>query len=153
MALAWITIFFVFFAWSAIEPEDPIIWAMEVFPAAIGLLILAATWNRFHLTGLAYWLILLHAIILMIGGHYTYAKVPFFDWLKEHFELTRNNYDKVGHFMQGFVPAIIARELILRNTPLKNGGWLFAIVISVISLSYIVLTRVCELIVKFAEFE
>jgi len=131
LAILWVVLFFIFFAWSAIEPYDPVIWALEVLPAALGIIILAATWNKFRLTPITYWLILLHAIILMIGGHYTYEKVAFFEWLKNYFGFARNNYDKVGHFMQGFVPAIIAREILIRKTPLKKGGWLFTMVICV----------------------
>lgn len=96
---------------SAIHPKDYPTWLLETAPAIIGFIILAATRRRFPLTTLAYWLILAHGVIVMVGGHYTYAEVPLFDWLKDVFNLELNNYDKVGHFAQGFVSAIIAREL------------------------------------------
>jgi len=127
----WLAVFLVVFAWSAINPEDPVIWVLEVLPAAIALILLSATWRPFPLTRMTYWLILLHAVVLMVGGHYTYERVPLFDWIRDIFDLTRNNYDKLGHFMQGFVPAIVAREILLRKTPLRPGGWLFAIVVCV----------------------
>jgi putative membrane protein len=96
----------------------------------IAFAILAATRKSFPLTPLVYWLILAHSIVLMVGGHYTYAEVPLFDWLKEPLGWSRNNYDKVGHFMQGFVPALVTRELLLRRTPLLRGGWLNVIVVA-----------------------
>ncbi len=111
----WLSIFFAFFIWSFINPKDLFTWFLEVIPAIIGLMVLAFTYKRFKLTTLLYVLILIHSIILMIGGHYTYAQVPFFDYIKEIFELERNNYDKVGHFAQGFIPAMIAREIIIRK--------------------------------------
>ena len=117
--------------WSAIHPKDYLTWALETAPAIIAVIILLATYRRFPLTGLAYGLILVHCIILMIGGHYTYAEVPLFDWLKELYHLDRNNYDKVGHFAQGFVPAIIAREIIIRNRVLTNANWLNFFVICI----------------------
>ena len=103
-------VFSLILIWSAINPHDRFTWFLEVLPALMGLVILAATYKRFTFTKLAYWLILLHAIILMIGGHYTYAEVPLFNWLRDTFNLGRNHYDKVGHFAQGFVPAIITRR-------------------------------------------
>lgn len=106
-------------------------WLLEVFPALIGFVILAFTYKTFPLTRLTYNLILIHATILMVGGHYTYAEVPFFDTLANLFDWQRNNYDKVGHFAQGFVPAIIAREILLRKTPLTHGMWLNFIVVSI----------------------
>ena len=116
-AVLWLVIFFSVLLWSAVRPHDYFTWFMEVFPAIIALIILAATYNRFRLTALVYWLILFHAVILMIGGHYTYAEVPLFDRVRDAFHQGRNNYDKVGHFAQGFIPAIIAREILLRKTP------------------------------------
>jgi len=116
---------------SAIHPKDLFTWFLEVFPALIGLAILVLTYKRFRLTNLAYVLIWIHAIILVIGGHYTYAEMPLFNWLKETFNLARNNYDRLGHFVQGFVPSIIAREILLRKTPLKQGKLLFFIVTSI----------------------
>ena len=129
--ILWIVIFVSVFIWSVIEPKDYFIWLLEVFPAIIAIIILAATEHKFPLTTLTYVLILLHCIILMIGGHYTYAEVPLFDWLKESFNWSRNNYDKIGHLAQGFFPAIIAREILVRTSPLQPSKWLFFIVVSV----------------------
>lgn len=123
-ALLWLAIFFSTLAWSGVRPHDYFTWFMEVQPAIIAIVVLSATYKRFRLTALAYWLILLHSVILMVGGHYTYAEVPLFDWVRDVFDQGRNNYDKVGHFAQGFVPAIITRELLLRKTPLTGGAWL-----------------------------
>lgn len=130
-AVLWFVIFFSVLLWSAIRPHDYFTWFMEVLPAIIAFLILAAAYNRFRLTGLAYWLILAHAVILMVGGHYTYAEVPLFDWVRDVFHQSRNNYDKVGHFAQGFIPAIVSREILLRKTPLRQGAWLSFITVSV----------------------
>ena len=116
------------FIWSAIHPYDYFIWFLEVFPVIIALPILVFTYKKFPLTPLLYLLILLHAIILMVGGHYTYAEVPVFNWLRDTFDLSRNYYDRVGHFAQGFVPAMIAREILLRKNIVKKSGWLFFIV-------------------------
>lgn len=114
--------------WSAIDPFDPTIWVLEVFPAMIALVLITLSYKRFRLTNLLYVLITLHALILLVGGHYTYALVPAFDWLREPMGWSRNHFDRVGHFAQGFVPAMIARELLLRTSPLKSGKWLFAII-------------------------
>lgn len=103
-------------------------WLLEVFPIFIAVPILVATARRFPLTPLAYRLIFVHALILMVGGHYTYAKVPLGFWMEHALHLTRNNYDRIGHFAQGFVPAIIAREILLRRSPLSRGKWLFFLV-------------------------
>jgi putative membrane protein len=92
---------------------------------------MAATYRRFRLTTLAYFLILVHSVILMVGGHYTYAEVPLFDWIRDAFSMERNNYDKVGHLVQGFVPAIIAREILLRQQVIAGKGWLAFIVVSI----------------------
>jgi len=116
---------------SAIHPHDRLTWVLEVFPFFIAAPLLFLTWRRFPLTPLLYRLILVHAMILFIGGHYTYAEVPLGDWLKGLFTLDRNPYDRIGHFAQGFVPAILAREVLLRRTPLVRGGWLFFLVASV----------------------
>ena len=110
----WSALFFIVFIWSAINPKDYPTWLLEVMPAVVGFVILAFTRKKFPLTPLCYLLILLHCWILFIGGHYTYAEVPLFDYIKEIFEQSRNNYDKVGHFTQGFVPAIICREVLIR---------------------------------------
>jgi len=113
--VAWLAGFFIVFLWSAINPKDVFIWALEVSPAVIGLIILALTRESFPLTSLSYSLILIHCWILFVGAHYTYAEVPLFDSLRDVFTQSRNNYDKVGHFAQGLVPAILCREVIIRN--------------------------------------
>ncbi|MGZ8935080.1 MAG: DUF2238 domain-containing protein [Methylobacter sp.] len=120
----WLGVFFLVLLWSVINPRDYVTWILETAPALIAFIVLITTRRQFPLTSLAYILILIHSIILMIGAHYTYAEVPLFNWLKEAFNLERNNYDKIGHFAQGFVPAIIAREIILRNQVLKKINWL-----------------------------
>ena len=117
--------------WSGIHPRDTFTWFLEVLPALLGVGILAATYPRFRFSMLVYVLVSLHAIILMIGGHYTYAEMPAFNWLRDTFGLSRNYYDRVGHFAQGFVPAIIAREFLLRRSPLRRGKLLFFIVVSI----------------------
>ena len=104
------------FVWSVIRPHDMFTWVLEMAPIPLGLIVLAATYRRFRLTPLAYILIWIHAVILLIGAHYTYARMPLFDWIRDSFELSRNHYDRLGHFVQGFVPAIIAREVLLRRT-------------------------------------
>jgi len=109
--------------WSAIDPKDRVTWYLEVAPALIALVAMAVTWQRFQLTPLSYWLILLHSIILMVGGHYTYAEVPLFDTLTEIFDWQRNNYDKVGHFAQGFIPVVVARELLIRLAVVNGKVW------------------------------
>ena len=116
------------FVWSGWSPKDRRTWVLEVFPVVVAVPILVATRRRFPLTSLAYVLIALHATILMVGGRYTYAEVPLFDWIRDAFHLARNHYDRLGHFAQGLVPAIIAREILLRKTPLRRGGWLFFLV-------------------------
>ena len=117
--------------WSLIHPHDYLTWLLEVFPVLVGGVILFATYRRFRFTKLVYTLIAIHAIILMIGGHYTYAEVPLFNWLRDAGVFGRNDYDKVGHLAQGFVPALITRELLLRTSPLERGKWLTALSISV----------------------
>ena len=119
----WLLIFFVVLIWSGINPKEPLTWFVEVLPALIGIVVIALTYRSFHLTTLVYFLILIHCIILMIGGHYTYAEVPLFDHLKDLFNLERNNYDKVGHFAQGFIPALIAREIIIRKNLINDKFW------------------------------
>jgi len=120
---AWLAIYFGVLAWSAIDPKDGLTWFLEVFPALIALAVLAATRRRFPLTPLAYGLILVHAIILMVGGHYTYAEVPLGDWMKALLATDRNDYDKLGHFAQGFVPAIVAREILIRKAVIRGAAW------------------------------
>ncbi len=110
----WITLFISVLIWSAVNPKDYLTWALEVAPAIIGFILLAISRKRFPLTTLSYVLILLHCWVLMVGGHYTYAEVPLFDTIREVFNHSRNNYDKLGHFTQGFVPAVICREIIIR---------------------------------------
>jgi putative membrane protein len=112
---------------SAIHPYEMGTWWMEVFPIVIAVPILAATYRRFPLTPLVYTLIFVHAGILMLGGHYTYARVPLGFWMQDLFDFSRNHYDRIGHLAQGFIPAIIAREILLRRTALTRGGWLFFI--------------------------
>jgi putative membrane protein len=116
---------------SGIAPYDRATWLMEVFPILIGAPILILTYRRFPLTPLLYRLMFVHALILILGGHYTYARVPLGNWVQELFDSSRNHYDRLGHFAQGFVPAILARELLLRTSPLIRGKWLFCIVASV----------------------
>jgi putative membrane protein len=117
--------------WSAIKPHDYFTWILEVFPALIGGTILIATYGRLRFTTLVYTLIALHMIILMVGGHYTYAEVPIGNWFRDHFHLSRNHYDRLGHFAQGFVPAMIAREVLIRLGVIVRKGWLIAVVVSI----------------------
>ncbi|MCL5056720.1 MAG: DUF2238 domain-containing protein [Actinobacteria bacterium] len=119
------------FTWSGVNPHDRFTWMLEVLPAVIGFIILALTYPRFKFTRLAYFLIALHMVVLMVGGHYTYAHVPLFDWIRDTLDLSRNHYDRVGHFTQGFVPAVIAREILLKTSPLKRGKLLFFIVVCI----------------------
>lgn len=123
LTVVWLAIFAAVLAWSAIAPKDYPTWVLEVSPALLGLIVLTLTYNRFRLTPLLYWLILLHSVILMVGGHYTYAEVPLFDTLKPLFGWERNNYDKLGHLAQGFVPAMIARELLVRFAVVSSAAW------------------------------
>ncbi len=110
--------------WSFIDPEDRFTWLLEVLPFLIALPILAATARRFPLTPLVYTLIAIHATILMVGGHFTYAHVPLGDWMKDWFTFSRNHYDRIGHFAQGFVPAMVARELLIRRQVVRRSRWL-----------------------------
>jgi len=119
----WLGIFTLVLVWSGINPKDQFIWFLEVLPALIGIGVLAITYHSFRLTSLVYNLILVHCVILMVGGHYTYAEVPLFDYIKVIMEGSRNNYDKLGHFAQGFVPALIAREIILRKNIINGHHW------------------------------
>ena len=119
-----IALFFLGLLISGINPHDYFTWVLEVLPAIIGFIVLIFTFKKFTFTYLTYVFILIHCYILFIGGHYTYAEVPFFDWIKEVFHQSRNNYDKVGHFVQGFVPAVIIRELFVRKEIVKRGFWL-----------------------------
>ena len=133
MKYLWLIIYFTVLLWSVIDPKDQFTWFMEVVPALIGFVLIVTTYKKFPLTPLLYTLILIHMIILMIGGHYTYAEVPLFDWVKEVLHQSRNNYDKVGHFMQGFEPAILARELLIRKHIVQGSKlWLNYIILSIV---------------------
>ena len=116
---------------SAIGPTDRTTWWLEVAPVLLAAPILLGTWRRFPLTPLLYALIFVHALILILGGHYTYAQVPLGFWMQEAFGFARNHYDRIGHFAQGFVPAIVAREVLLRNRVVARGGWLAFVVVSI----------------------
>lgn len=126
-----IGLFIIGLIWSGIQPFDYFTWGLEVFPAVLGLIILIFTFKQFQFTFLTYCFILLHSYILFVGGHYTYAEVPLFDCIKEAFDLSRNNYDKVGHFAQGFIPAMIVRELFVRKNIVTNKKWLTFIVVCI----------------------
>ncbi len=121
--LVWSTVYLLVLIWSMVNPKDQFTWFLEVTPALIGGMVLIFTRFSFPLTSLTYSLILIHCVILMIGGHYTYAEVPLFDWIRDALQQERNNYDKVGHFVQGFVPAIIAREIVIRKSIISLPGW------------------------------
>ena len=115
----------VFLTWSGIEPQDTrLTWVLETVPVMMALPLLLLTYKRFPLSSLTYTLIAIHALILILGGHYSYAKVPLGFWMEDWFGWSRNNYDKIGHFMQGFGPAIYTREIIARTSPLRRGKWL-----------------------------
>jgi putative membrane protein len=116
---------------SGVSPLDRLTWVLEVFPAVAGALIFIFLYRRLRFTPLVYRLVLLHALVLILGGHYSYAKVPPGYWVQDALDLARNPYDRVGHFMQGFVPAVVAREVLLRKTPLRPGGWLSFLVVAV----------------------
>jgi putative membrane protein len=116
---------------SGIQPHDTFTWWLEVLPVFLAAPVLVLTYHRFRLTALVYRLIFIHAVILIIGAHYTYALVPLGNWAKELFDLSRNHYDRIGHLAQGFFPAILVREILLRCSPLRPGKWLFFIVVSV----------------------
>jgi putative membrane protein len=126
-----IALFFAGLIISGINPHDYFTWILEVFPAIIGFIVLLLTYRHFRFTNLTYCLILVHCYILFIGGHYTYAQVPAFNWIKDVFHQTRNNYDKIGHFTQGFVPAFIARELLVRLQVIEKRSWLAFITVCI----------------------
>ena len=117
---------------SVIEPYEMGTWFLEVVPVFIGIPILYFTFKRFPLTPLTYRLLTIHALILILGGHYSYARVPLGFWIQDLFDFSRNHYDRIGHLAQGFIPAILAREILLRTSPLKPGKWLFVIVMSIV---------------------
>ena len=123
MKYLWGLIFLATLIWSFIEPKDRLTWWLEAGPALIGAAVLVATYRSFRLTGLVYGLILLHCVVLLVGAHYTYAEVPLFDYLRELMGSSRNNYDKLGHFVQGLVPALIAREILLRKQVIVGKAW------------------------------
>lgn len=124
-------VFAVVLAWSAVYPHDYFTWWLEIFPALIAVAVLSITYPKFQFTTFVYALITIHACILFVGGHYTYAEVPLFNWIRDHYHLARNDYDRVGHFAQGFVPALVAREVLLRRKIVLKRGWLFFIVVSI----------------------
>jgi putative membrane protein len=124
-------IFLAVLIWSGIHPHDYFTWMLEVAPAVLGVTLILITYKRFELSMLLYVLILIHAIILMVGGKYTYAEVPLFNWLQAQLGTARNSYDGVGHFAQGFIPAILAREILMGTSPKKSGKWLFFLSICV----------------------
>ncbi len=131
-----IVFFFLTLLWSAINPKDQFTWFLEVLPALIAFIVIIATYKRFPLTNLTYTLIAIHAAILCVGGHYTYAEVPLFDWIRDTFHQSRNNYDKVGHFAQGFIPAIVAREIFIRKNVIASRAWMnFFIVCTCLAMS------------------
>jgi len=124
------------FIWSIINPKEGFTCFLEIIPAIIGVLILALTFKKFRFTDITYFLILIHSIILFVGGHYTYAEVPLFDYIREIFHQSRNNYDKVGHFAQGLVPAMIIRELFIRKQVISNKSFFnFVIVCMCLAIS------------------
>lgn len=127
------------FVWSGIRPHDRFTWFLEVAPVLIAFPVIVLTYRSFRLTDLVYLGIALHAMILMVGGHYTYAEVPLFNWIRDHYGLARNDYDRVGHLAQGFFPALIAREILIRKRIVQPGGWMFFLVVCIclaISASY-----------------
>ena len=130
-AYLWLALFFAVLIWSGIMPKDRLTWVLEAGPAMIGLLVIAKTRISFPLTALLYFWILLHCIVLMVGAKYTYAEVPLFNSISEAFGWERNNYDKVGHFMQGFVPALLAREILVRKQIVNFAGWRNFIIVSI----------------------
>lgn len=131
LGLALVALVLAVLVWSGIRPHDRFTWFMEVFPVLLGLPVLLATHRRFPLTPLLTVLLAIHACILMLGGKYTYAEVPLGNWVRDAFGLARNHYDRVGHFAQGFVPAILAREILWRRSPLRGSRWLPFVVVSI----------------------
>ena len=122
---------FIVFAWSGLQPYDRLTWWLEIFPGLVGLIVLGATYRHFRFTTLCYTLIALHICLLCVGGHYTYARVPLFDWLREAFHWHRNHYDRLGHFAQGLVPAMIAREMFIRLSVIAKRGWMPFLIVCV----------------------
>ena len=132
LQVLWWGIFALVLLWSGYAPKEISTWVLEVIPALIGAVLILGTQHRFPLTPLLLWLILLHCLILMVGGHYTYAEVPLFDWIRDITHGSRNNYDKVGHFAQGFIPAILAREILLRLNVVQGNKWRFYLVLCIV---------------------
>jgi putative membrane protein len=126
-----LTLFIAVLVWSLIHPHDYFTWILEVFPAIVGIILVIAVRKRFPLTPLLLTLLTLHAIILMVGGHYTYAEVPLGFWMRNAFHLGRNDYDRIGHFAQGFVPAIAAREILIRRDVVRGRGWRYFIIVAI----------------------
>lgn len=126
-----LAVFFATFVWSIINPKEGFTCFLEIIPAIIGVLVLTFTFHKFRFTNITYFLILIHCIILFVGGHYTYAEVPLFDYIREIFHQSRNNYDKIGHFAQGLVPAMIIRELFIRKKVISNSSFFNFIIVSI----------------------
>ena len=136
LSYIFISLFFIGLILSGINPKEYFTWFLEVSPAIIGLLILVFTYKKFQFTNFTYLFILIHCYILFLGGHYTYAEVPLFDWIKETFDQSRNNYDKVGHFAQGFIPAMITRELFIRKNVIANQSFFISFGVYFLSLGF-----------------
>ncbi|MFT5925693.1 MAG: putative membrane protein [Rubritalea sp.] len=139
------------FIWSGINPNERFIWFLEVLPAVIGVLLLVVTFKSFRWSNMTYFWIFVHCIILIIGGKYTYADVPVFEWIQEYFEHSGNNYDKLGHFIQGFTPALIVGELLLRKEVVQGTKWLAFIVFSIclsISAAYELIEAIISMLVN-----
>lgn len=131
LKVLWLTLYFIVLIWSGIGPKNQFTWFLEVLPAIIGLVLMVISFKNFALTRLLYNFILLHCIVLMVGGHYTYAEVPLFDSIANWMGSERNNYDKVGHFFQGFVPALLAREILIRKGVVNGRAWLNVIIVAI----------------------
>lgn len=131
LKVLWLTLYFIVLIWSGIGPKDQFTWFLEVLPAIIGLVLMVISFKNFALTRLLYNFILLHCIVLMVGGHYTYAEVPLFDTIANWMGSERNNYDKIGHFFQGFVPALLAREILIRKDVVNGRAWLNVIIVAI----------------------
>lgn len=129
--ITYLIVFFGVCLWSGIHPYDQFTWFLEILPCILGFAILAITYNKFRFTNLTYTFILIHFVILFIGSHYTYARVPAFDWIQDLFDQSRNNYDKLGHFAQGFIPALITREVLIQRQIIQKKSWLPFIVTSI----------------------
>ncbi len=131
MQYLWAAIFFMVLIWSGINPKDYLTWFMETLPTMVAFVLLACTRRKYPLTRILYLLILFHCLIMMVGGHYTYAEVPLFSWIRDHFNHQRNNFDKLGHFLQGFVPALAAREIFIRFKVITTKAWMNLLIVCV----------------------